>query len=151
MRAGLAVLGATLLLAGACSLRPDDGDRLISQIIEARAAIEARHASEGQLTYHPSAPGAYVVVFTPPGTLTKEVLATMELPVEARQFLEPEANTQVPAGPLFGLVQPNSLEWRQLKDVASLRQVLYVWKRAGEETTMTLKIRDGQTEIEAIR
>jgi hypothetical protein len=151
MRAGIAILCATLLFAGACSRQPDDGDRLISQIIEARATIEARHASEGQLTYRPSAPGAYVIVLTPPGALTKEVLAAMELPAEARQFLKPEANTQVPAGPLFGLVRPNSLDWRQLKDVASLSQVLYVWKRAGEDTTMTLKIRDGQTEIEAVR
>jgi hypothetical protein len=95
-------------------------------------------------------PGAYVIVLTPPHALTKEVVAGMELPFDARQFLELANDQSLPSGSLFGLVRPDHAEWHQLADVASVTHVLSVWKRAGEDAVVTLRVRDGRAEIAGI-
>jgi hypothetical protein len=129
-----------------------DADRLTELL---RGASLKLHSDSRLLTvdftYRPKANDPYVVVLLPAEQLRKETVAALDLPLKAREWLGSEVKARSLPGPMLGLLESTRAEWHQLEHIASVPQVLYVWKKPGEDITMELKMRNSRAEISSLR
>jgi hypothetical protein len=153
LTAGVSIFLATVLAS--CSHEASDASRLKGNIRQARQTLDAQNKTRAEVTYRPVAGSSYVVVFLPPQLppqpLSKETIAGLDLPLEAREWLELEVKARSFPGPMLGFLVSKQAEWHPLDDIVSVPQMVYVWKKPGEEISVELSMRNRQIEISGLR
>ena len=102
-------------------------------------------------TWRPTARNPYVIVFLPPQLLTSEMIAALDLPLEAKEWLDFQVKDRSFPGPTLGFLESKHAEWHPLDGIASVPHMLYVWKQPGEEIVVDLRMRSNSAEISALR
>jgi len=129
-----------------------DADRLTERLRGASLKLQSdSRLLSVDFTYRPTADDPYVVVLLPAEQLRKETVAALDVPLEAKKWLESEVKARSLPGPVLGLLESKRAEWHQLEHIASVPQMLYVWKKPGEDILVELKMRNSRAEISSLR
>jgi hypothetical protein len=145
------VVGIVATLA-ACTFGDSEAGRLKGRIDQAQRDLLSQSRTDIQFKQPIRLNHAYVVVLVPAQGITKEEVARLDLPFEAKRSLDLQIENPSfeKKGPVLGVLEPERAEWYPL-DSVFVSELRYVWKQAGEDVELILTRKERGTEITALR
>jgi hypothetical protein len=134
-----------------CDFRPSDGSDLNQRIGLAHAEMVRGRTTQSEFTYRLQSKRPSVVVVLPAEGIDRASVASLDLPREAKRWLELQIDGRAFEGPLLGVLEANRVEWHPLAEGVSAQQLLYAWKQPGEELTVQLTIAADQPFVASLR
>ena len=134
-----------------CDFRNSETTNINDKIRLTQAEMERDRTTRRQFTHSAETKRPYVLAIVPADGTTKADISSLDLPREAKMWLEMEVENRSFDGPLLGFLEANKVEWQPLAEGVSAQKLLYAWKQPGEELTVELTVVGGRRLITSLR